>query len=176
VEEHSALEVGMVGNEGMVGISVFLGVPDALNRALVQGAGMAMRMTTQAFRKHVGSSGNLPDALRLYTYQLLRQVSQTAVCNRFHKTNTRLARWLLMTRDRLASNEFELTQQFLADMLGVRREGVTAAARELQQAELIRYVRGQITILNSSSLETMACHCYAVIKLAPANKPTRKHL
>jgi CRP-like cAMP-binding protein len=142
VEERSTLEVGLVGNEGMVGISIFLGSPDSLNRALVQGAGTAMRMTAQAFRKHIGHNGQLPDMLRRYTNSLLAQISQTAACNRFHKVDARLARWLLMTHDRLGSDEFRLTQKFLSDMLGVRREGVTIAARALQHAKLIRYVRG----------------------------------
>lgn len=166
VEQRSTLEVGVVGNEGMVGISIFLGAPNSLNRALVQGAGTAMRMTAQAFRKHIGHNGPLPDLLRRYTHSLLAQISQTAVCNRFHKVDARLARWLLMTHDRLESDEFRMTQQFLSDMLGVRREGVTDAARTLQHAKLIRYVRGQITILNRVGLEANSCQCYGIIKLA----------
>jgi CRP-like cAMP-binding protein len=174
VEQRSTLEVGLVGNEGMVGISIFLGSPDSLNRALVQGAGTAMRMTAQAFRKHIGHSGPLPDLLRLYTHSLLAQISQTAACNRFHKVNARLARWLLMTHDRLGSDEFRLTQKFLSDMLGVRREGVTIAARTLQQAKLIRYVRGQITILNRAGLEAESCICYEIVKLGGVSKKTPK--
>lgn len=165
VEGRSTLEVGVVGSEGMVGISIFLGARDALNRALVQGTGTAMRMTSPAFRKHIGYSGPLPDLLRRYTNSLLAQVSQTAACNRFHKVDARLARWLLMTHDRLGTKEFRLTHQFLSDMLGVRREGVTAAARALQQAKLIRYVRGQITVLKRAGLEAAACQCYEKVKL-----------
>jgi len=174
VEERSTLEVGMVGNEGMVGISVFLGAPNSLNRALVQGAGTAMRMTAQAFRKHIGHNGPLPDLLRPYTNSLLAQISQTAACNRFHKVDARLARWLLITHDRIGSDEFWLTQRFLSDMLRVRREGVTVAARALQHAKLIRYVRGQITILNRAGLEAESCICYEIVKLDGLAKKTRK--
>ncbi len=174
VEERSTLEVGIVGNEGMVGISIFLGASDSLNRALVQGAGTAMRMTAQAFRKHIGYNGPLPDLLRHYTHSLLAQISQTAVCNRFHKVDARLARWLLMTHDRLGSDEFRLTQKFLSDMLGVRREGVTAAARSLLQARLVSYVRGHITVLNRAGLETAACKCYKIVKLEMRTKNPNK--
>lgn len=173
VEERSTLEVGIVGNEGMVGISIFLGAPNSLNRALVQGVGTAMRMTAQAFRKHVGYTGPLPDMLRRYTHSLLAQISQTAACNRFHKVDARLARWLLMTHDRLGSDEFRLTQKFLSDMLGVRREGVTVAARILQQAQMISYVRGQIKILNRAGLETAACKCYKLVKMEMLTKKSR---
>jgi len=173
VEERSTLEVGLVGNEGMVGISIFLGAPNSLNRALVQGAGTAMRMTAQAFQKHIGHNGPLPDLLRRYTHSLLAQISQTAACNRFHKVDARLARWLLMTHDRLGSDEFRLTQKFLSDMLGVRREGVTTAARALQRSKLISYVRGQITILNRAGLEAQSCICYEIVKLDGLAKKTK---
>jgi CRP-like cAMP-binding protein len=146
VEPRSTLEVGLVGNEGMLGISLFLGFRDSLNRALVQGAGSAMRMTAQDFRKHIGHTGPLPELLRRYTRTLLGQISQTAACNRFHKVDERLAKWLLMTRERIGSDEFSLTQKFLSDMLGVRREGVSIAAGALQLSKLIRYARGKITI------------------------------
>jgi CRP-like cAMP-binding protein len=165
VEERSTLEVGVVGNEGMVGISVFLGVGASLNQALVQGAGTAMSMKAHAMRKHVGHEGPLPDMLRRYANSLLAQISQTAACNRFHTVEARLARWLLMTHDRLRSNEFRLTQEFLSHMLGVRREGVTNAARALQQGNLISYVRGQITILDRAGLEEGSCGCYEIVKL-----------
>lgn len=165
VEERSTLEVGVVGAEGMVGISVFLGVSASLNRALVQGEGTAMKMKAEGLRKHVRQAGSLPDLLLRYTNSLLAQVSQTAACNRFHTVEARLARWLLLMRDRLQSDEFRLTQDFLSDMLGVRREGVTNAARALQQEELISYVRGQITILNRAGLEAASCKCYEIAKL-----------
>lgn len=174
VEQRSTLEVGVVGNEGMVGISLFLGAPDSLNRALVQGGGKAMRMTAQAFRKHIGHIGPMPDLLRRYTHSLLAQISQTAACNRFHIVNARLARWLLMTHDRLRSDEFRLTQEFLSDMLGVRREGVTIAARALQHAKLIRYVRGQITILDRTGLEAASCQCYEIVKSESRSKKAKK--
>jgi CRP-like cAMP-binding protein len=165
VEERSTLEVGVVGNEGMVGVSVFLGASASLNRALVQGAGTAMKMKAEALHKHVRKAGSLGGLLLRYTHSLLAQISQTAACNRFHKVDARLARWLLMTRDRLQSDEFRLTQEFLSDMLGVRREGVTSAARALQQEKLIRYVRGQITILNRAGLQAASCRCYEIVKL-----------
>lgn len=174
VEQRSTLEVGVVGNEGMVGISIFLGAPDSLNRALVQGAGTAMRMTAQAFRKHIGYNGPLPDLLRRYTHSLLAQISQTAVCNRFHKVNARLARWLLMTHDRIGSDEFRLTQEFLSDMLGVRREGVTIAARALQHMKLIHYVRGQITVLDRAGLEAKSCKCYEIVELEALSEKAKK--
>jgi CRP-like cAMP-binding protein len=165
VEERSTLEVGVVGNEGMVGISVFLEKDVSLNRTIVQGAGTAMRMKAKSLRNHVGQEGKLPELLRRYTHSLLAQISQSAVCNRFHTVDARLARWLLMTHDRLKSDEFRLTQEFLSDMLGVRREGVTQAARALQQKELIRYVRGQITILSRVGLQAASCKCYEIVKL-----------
>jgi CRP-like cAMP-binding protein len=164
-EERSPLEVGIVGNEGMVGIPVFLGAAASLNRALVQGAGTALRMKAGDMRKYVGHEGRLPNLLRQYTYSLLAQISQTAACNRFHTVEARLARWLLLTHDRLQSNEFPLTQQFLSDMLGVRREGVTSAARILQRERLISYVRGEIMILNRAGLEAASCKCYEIVKV-----------
>jgi len=170
VEERSTLEVGVVGNEGMVGISVFLGMGASLNQALVQGAGTAMSMKAEAMRKHVGHEGALPDLLRRYTFSLLAQISQTAACNRFHAVEARLARWLLMTHDRLRSNKFRLTQEFLSHMLGVRREGVTNAARALHQRNLISYVRGQITILDRAGLEARSCGCYEIVKLESLDK------
>jgi CRP-like cAMP-binding protein len=170
----AAFRVGIVGNEGMVGIPVFLGAAASLNRALVQGAGTALKMKADAMRKHIGHEGLLPDMLRHYTYSLLAQISQTAACNRFHTVEVRLARWLLLTHDRLQSNEFRLTQQFLSDMLGVRREGVTNAARALQRERLISYVRGQITILNRAGLEAASCKCYEIVKLDGLAKTAKK--
>jgi CRP-like cAMP-binding protein len=174
VEERSTLEVGIVGNEGMVGIPVFLGAAASLNRALVQGAGTALKMKADAMRTHIGHEGLLPDMLRHYTHSLLAQISQTAACNRFHRVEARLARWLLLTHDRLQSNKFRLTQQFLSDMLGVRREGVTNAARALQRGRLISYVRGQITILNRAGLEAASCKCYEIVKLDGLAKTVKK--
>lgn len=174
VEERSTLEVGVVGKEGVVGISVFLGASTSLNRVLVQGAGTALMMKAGALRKHVGHEGPLPELLRLYTHSLLAQVSQTAACNRFHAVDARLARWLLMTHDRLQTDEFRLTQEFLSDMLGVRREGVTGAARALQQKNLISYVRGQITILNRKGLEAAVCKCYELVRVDGLAKQAKR--
>ena len=166
VEGRSPLEVGMVGSEGMVGIGVFLGARTSLNRALVQGAGTALRMKAGALLQELKQQGALSELLRRYTHSLLAQVSQGAVCNHFHPVEERLARWLLMTHDRIRSDEFRLTQDFLSDMLGVRREGVVKAARVLQQEKLISYVRGQIHILNRAGLEAASCQCYELLRLA----------
>ncbi len=166
VKNHSALEVGIVGSEGMVGIQVFLGATTSFNRALVQGTGTALRMKVEALRKHAKLGGSLSDLLLRYTHSLLSQVSQSAACNRFHKVDARLARWLMMTHDRLGSDKFRLTQKFISDMLGVRREGVTTAAGALQKKNLIRYVRGLITILDRPGLAAAACECYEIVKKA----------
>ena len=158
------LEVGMVGNEGMAGLAVFMGVSFSSTRALVQGSGTAMRMNSAAVRMEADRLGGLHRILHRYSHSLLTQVSQTSVCNRFHLVDARLARWLLMTDDRLGAGEFPLTQEFLSNMLGVRREGVSKAAGVLQAKKLIRYSRGVITILNRRGLEAKSCDCYAIIK------------
>ena len=164
LSENSLLEVGMVGNEGMAGLAVFMGVNSSSTRALVQGAGTAMRMSSAAVRTEASQLGNFHHLLHRYSHSLLTQVSQSSACNRFHLVDARLARWLLMTKDRLGAEEFPLTQEFLSTMLGVRREGVSKAAGALQAAKLIRYSRGMITILNSRGLEAKSCQCYAIIK------------
>jgi CRP-like cAMP-binding protein len=160
VDGRAALEVGMVGREGMVGIPLALGVDVSPVRALVQGAGDSLRMSAARFRKAFDASPVLQRALHRYTYALMAQVTQTAACNRFHRVDARLARWLLMTRDRLCAGEFRLTHEFLADMLGVRRVGVTEAASALQERDLIDYSRGHIRILDNAGLEATACSCY----------------
>lgn len=165
VGNHSTLEVGIVGSEGMVGISIFMGVDVSRNQALVQGAGTAMRMKAAAFRREAQHSGSLHQLLHRYSHSLLTQVSQSAACNRFHTVNARLARWLLMTHDRLRTDEFRLTQEFMSNMLGVRREGVNHAAGALQQAELISYSRGVIKIHDRAGLEAISCECYQIIKI-----------
>lgn len=165
VKERSTLEVGMVGSEGMAGIAVYLGATISLNRALVQGVGTALQMKASVLCKQIKENRPLPELLRHYTLSLLTQISQGAVCNRFHRIENRLARWLLMTHDRMRANEFQLTQGFLSDMLGVRREGVVKAARVLQKAKLISYVRGQLRILNRPGLEAAACACYEALRL-----------
>ena len=158
------LEVGLVGREGMVGLPVFLGVNTSRNRAVVQGTGSVLRMKATDFRKALNNGSLLPQLLQRYTHALLTQVSQSAVCNRFHPINARLARWLLMTRDRMEADQFPLTQEFLSNMLGVRREGVSKAAGLLQTRRLIEYNRGILTILNPSKLEAVACQCYSITK------------
>lgn len=160
----SSLEVGMIGNEGMAGLSVFMGVNSSSTQALVQGAGSAMRMTSANVRHEAGRLSSLHSLLHRYSHSLLTQISQTSVCNNFHLVHARLARWLLMTNDRLGMEEFPLTQSFLSNMLGVRREGVSEAASALQTHKLIRYSRGVITILNRRGLEASSCECYALIK------------
>jgi len=164
VDRHQALEVGLIGREGMVGISVALETDISPVRALVQGSGTAMRMKAAPFLKKLRQSHALQRELHRYTYTLMAQITQTAACNRFHVVEARLARWLLMTHDRMQSSPFRLTQEFLAQMLGVRRVGVTRAARTLQQNGLISYSRGNITILDRVGLQAAACSCYAIVK------------
>ena len=164
VSETAGLEVGMVGNEGMAGLAVFMGVSFSSTRAVVQGSGTAMRMSAAAVRTEANRLGSLHHLLHRYSHSLLNQVSQSSTCNRFHLVNARLARWLLMTNDRLGAKEFPLTQEFLSNMLGVRREGVSKAAGALQAGKLISYSRGVITILSRRGLEAKSCKCYAIIK------------
>ncbi len=173
VEKRSLLEVGIVGNEGFIGIPVFLGVKTSNNHALVQGAGVARRMKTADFLAECKNGGALPRLLQRYTHSLLTQISQSAACNRFHPIEARLARWLLMTSDQMESDEFQITQKFLSSMLGVRREGVSKSATKLQQNGLITYSRGKISILNRADLEAAACHCYFIVKEEYEKSPTR---
>ena len=163
------LEVGMVGNEGMAGLAIFMGVNVSSTRALVQGSGTAMRMSSAALRTEAKRLGSFHRILHRYSHSLLVQVSQSAVCNRFHLVDARLARWLLMTNDRLGVKEFPLTQEFLSSMLGVRREGVSKAAGALQAAGLISYSRGRITLINRRGLEAKSCHCYAIVRAETDN-------
>lgn len=164
VEGHQALEVGMVGREGMLGIPLALGVKDSPVRAMVQSSGMALRMTSAHFLKEFQQSLPLQREVYRHTYELMAQLTQTAACNRFHCVEARLARWLLMTRDRVKSNQFHLTHDLLGNMLGVRRVGVTKAAGELRQRNLISYNRGEISILDGDGLENAACRCYQIVK------------
>jgi len=164
VDQQRTLEVGMVGNEGMVGMPMALGIGVSAVRALVQGSGTAMRMTAGRFRAEFKKNVRLQRALFRYTHLLMAQVSQTAACNRFHQAEARLARWLLMTSDRLHADEFHLTHEFLAHMLGIRRVGVTTAASVLEHKKLIDYSRGEINILNRKGLEAAACACYRIVK------------
>jgi CRP-like cAMP-binding protein len=160
----STIEVGMVGNEGMAGLSVFMGVDVSLTQAIVQGAGSAMIMTSTAMRSEANRLGAFHQLMHRYSHSFSSQISQSSACNRFHSVDARLARWLLMTSDRLGTDEFRLTQNFMSNMLGVRREGVNRSAGALQAAKLIRYSRGMISILNRPHLQTKACDCYAISK------------
>jgi len=180
VEGHMALEIGLVGREGMLGIPVALGINDSPVRALVLGTGTALRMTSAHFRSEHGKYGPLHRELNRYIHERIVQVTQTAACNRFHPVEARLARWLLMTRDRVRSDQFRLTQDLLGSMLGVLRVAITKAAGALQRRELIRYSRGNISILDGSGLEAAACRCYQVVKnvhdRAPGGHSNRESL
>ena len=171
VDKQRTLEVGMVGDEGMVGMPMVLGIGVSAVKALVQGSGSALRMTAARFRTEFKRTPALQRALFRYTHLLMAQVSQTAACNRFHEADTRLARWLLMTSDRLHSTDFMLTHEFLAHMLGVRRVGVTKAAEELRRRNLIAYSRGNIKILDRAGLEAAACTCYRILRDLQKNAP-----
>ena len=164
VDEGRSLEVGMVGNEGMVGMPMVLGIGISAVRAIVQGSGTALRLSAARFRVEFKNNIVLQRALFRYNHLLMAQISQTAACNRFHEVDARLARWLLMTADRLSRREFRLTHEFLAHMLGVRRVGVTKAAKVLQHMNAIEYNRGNIEILDRKRLEKSACSCYRIVK------------
>lgn len=157
-------EMGLVGNEGVVGISLFMGGDRTPNRAVVQGAGEALQLNGTAVRTEFGRGGEFQRLLLRYTWTLITQISQTAVCNRLHSVKQRLCRWLLMTQDRTQSDHVQMTHQFVSKMLGVRREGVTHVAHELQEQGLISYVRGQVKIIDRRGLESGACECYTVVR------------
>jgi CRP-like cAMP-binding protein len=160
-EGSPGLEVGMVGSEGLVGVQLALGVPQAPLRAVVQGAGAAWRIGSVAFRAELAGSVALQRALNRYVFVLMKQLASAAGCLRFHQIGPRLARWLLMSQDRAHADQFRVTQEFLAYMLGVRRVGITAAAGALQHDGLIEYHRGELTVLDRGGLELAACSCYA---------------
>ena len=163
VSDHQPLEMGLIGDEGMLGATLALGVDTAPLRAVVQGSGTALRMPAAHLRQELRSCPSLLRSLKLYLYVLMAQLSQTAGCTRFHDIEARLARWLLMTHDRAHADHFHLTHEFLANMLGVRRSGVTVAAGALQKSGLIHYTRGEIQILDRTGLEHVSCECYGAV-------------
>lgn len=163
MEEGDSAEIAVVGNEGLVGISIFMGGASTPSRAVVQNAGKGFRIPSSTLKEEFKSAPVLHLLLR-YTQALITQMSQTAVCNRHHSLDQQLCRWLLFSLDRLTGNELVMTQELIANMLGVRREGVTEAALSLQKAGLIQYARGHITVLDRRGLEKRTCECYAVVK------------
>jgi CRP-like cAMP-binding protein len=164
MEDGASAEIAVVGNEGIVGIALFMGGETMPNRAVVQSAGLAYRLKGQLLRQEFNRGGALQHLLLRYTLALLSQMAQTAVCNRHHSVDQQLCRWLLLSLDRLPANELSMTQELIANMLGVRREGVTEAAGKLQSAGLIRYSRGCITVLDRPGLEARVCECYEVVR------------
>jgi CRP-like cAMP-binding protein len=164
MEDGASAEIAVVGHEGIVGISLFMGGETTPSRAVVQSAGLAFRLKANVMMQEFNRAGPVLHLLLRYTQALITQMAQTAVCNRHHSLDQQLCRWLLLSLDRLHSNEIVMTQELIANMLGVRREGVTEAAGNLQQAGLIRYRRGHITVLDRARLEQRTCECYAVVK------------
>ncbi|HET6486435.1 MAG TPA: Crp/Fnr family transcriptional regulator [Spirochaetia bacterium] len=164
LENGASAEIAVVGNEGTVGIALFMGGGTMPNRAVVQSAGGAYRLQGTLLQQEFNRGGALQHLLLRYTLALLAQMAQTAVCNRHHTVDQQLCRWLLLSLDRLPANELSMTQELIANMLGVRREGVTEAAGKLQSAGLIRYNRGRITVLNRPGLEQRVCECYEVVR------------
>jgi CRP-like cAMP-binding protein len=164
MESGASAEIAVVGNEGVVGISIFMGGESTPSRAVVQSAGQAFRLKAVAIKNEFSQSMPVMHVLLRYTQALITQMAQTAVCNRHHSLDQQLCRWLLLSMDRLHGNELVMTQELIANMLGVRREGVTEGALKLQKAGLIRYSRGHITVLDRKGLEARTCECYAVVK------------
>ena len=164
MEDGASAEIAVVGNEGILGISLFMGGDTTPSRAIVQSAGHGFRLKAELLKEEFGRFGPTMHLLLRYTQALITQMSQTAACNRHHSVDQQLCRWLLLSLDRLASNELSMTQELIANMLGVRREGVTEAAGKLQDAGLISYRRGTITVLDRQGLEARSCECYQVVK------------
>lgn len=164
MENGASAEIAVVGNEGLVGISLFMGGNSTPSRAVVQSAGAGYRLKAALMKDEFDRAGPVMHLLLRYTQALITQMAQTAVCNRHHALDQQLCRWLLLSLDRLKSNELAMTQELIANMLGVRREGVTEAALKLQAAGLIRYARGRIAVLDRPGLEMRTCECYAVVK------------
>src|ERR1700683_5431082 len=164
LENGESAEIAVVGNEGVVGISLFMGGKSTTSRAVVQSAGQGLRLKAEILKDEFDKAGPLLHLLLRYTQALITQMAQTAVCNRHHSLDQQLCRWLLLSLDRLPGNELIMTQELIADMLGVRPEGVTEAAMTLQRVGLIRYTRGHITVLDRPGLERRTCECYATVK------------
>ena len=164
LEDGNSAEIAIVGKEGAVGVSLFMGGETTPSRAVVQSPGFAYRMSGARLKQEFDRHGQMLHLLLRYTQSLITQMAQTAVCNRYHALDQQLCRWLLLSLDRLESNELKMTQELLASMLGVRREGVTEAAGRLQKQGVIRYSRGKITVLDRPKLEKLSCECYAVVK------------
>ncbi|KWT64117.1 cAMP-binding protein [Variovorax sp. WDL1] len=164
LENGASAEIAVVGNEGIVGVSLFMGGQSTPSRAVVQSAGEGFRLKAQLMKDEFDRAGPVLHLLLRYTQALITQMAQTAVCNRHHSLDQQLCRWLLLSLDRLQGNELVMTQELIANMLGVRREGVTEGALKLQQAGLIRYARGRISVLNRAGLEERTCECYGVVK------------
>jgi CRP-like cAMP-binding protein len=160
----ASAEIAVVGNDGVIGISLFMGGESTPSRAVVQSAGHAYRLDGELLKMEFMRAGSVQHLLLRYTQALLTQMAQTAVCNRHHSLDQQLCRWLLLSLDRLPSNELIMTQELIANMLGVRREGVTEAAKKLQEADLIQYSRGRIVVLDRLAIEARTCECYAVVK------------
>jgi CRP-like cAMP-binding protein len=160
----ASAEISVVGNEGLIGIALFMGGESTPSRAIVQSAGSAYRLNGQLLKDEFHRNGEVQLLLLRYTQSLITQMAQTAVCNRHHSVDQQLCRWLLLSLDRLASNQLVMTQELIANMLGVRREGVTEAAGKLDRLGVIRYARGRITVLDRPKLEELCCECYAVVK------------
>jgi CRP-like cAMP-binding protein len=164
MEDGASAEIAVVGNEGLVGVSLFMGGETTPSRAVVQSAGHAYRLPGRLLKEEFYRAGPMQHLLLRYTQALLTQMAQTAVCNRHHSLDQQLCRWLLLSLDRLSGNKLVMTQELIANMLGVRREGVTEAAGNLQDADLISYRRGHITVLDRPGLEARTCECYSVVK------------
>jgi len=164
MENGASAEIAVVGNEGLIGVALFMGGGTMPNRAVVQSGGFAYRLRGSLMMQEINRNGSLLRLLLRYTQALITQMAQTAVCNRHHTLDQQLCRWLLLSLDRLTNNELTMTQELIANMLGVRREGVTEAAGKLQQAGLIEYVRGRIKVLDRLGLEGRVCECYQVVK------------
>jgi CRP-like cAMP-binding protein len=177
MENGASAEIAVVGNEGIVGISLFMGGESTPSRAVVQSAGYGFRLKSAIVKDEFNQAGPVLQLLLRYTQALITQMAQTAVCNRHHSLDQQLCRWLLLSLDRLQGEELLMTQELIANMLGVRREGVTEGAMKLQQAGLIRYARGRISVLDRAGLEKRTCECYAVVKkeydrLLPDKRPS----